>query len=162
MTWEYDQYLAHHGIKGQKWGQRRFQNLDGSLTEEGKARYITYKSKYGDLRITERQSETLQKMPASRKKWLEKKLANGEKWNDLLKKSQVRNTIKALSIGATLAALNTYPFWERSFKAKLATAAVNVASRPKVQEFLKKRAWKKAGYVVLNRKNFTLGRGWIG
>lgn len=28
-------YLAHHGIKGQKWGHRRFQNKDGSLTQEG-------------------------------------------------------------------------------------------------------------------------------
>ena len=32
-------YLAHWGIKGQKWGIRRFQNPDGSLTAEGKARY---------------------------------------------------------------------------------------------------------------------------
>lgn len=31
--------LMHHGIKGQKWGQRRFQNPDGSLTPEGEARY---------------------------------------------------------------------------------------------------------------------------
>lgn len=31
--------LAHHGIKGQKWGVRRFQNLDGSLTEAGRKRY---------------------------------------------------------------------------------------------------------------------------
>ena len=32
-------YLAHHGIKGQKWGIRRFQNEDGSLTAEGEERY---------------------------------------------------------------------------------------------------------------------------
>ena len=34
-----DNYLAHFGIFGQKWGIRRFQNKDGSLTEEGKRRY---------------------------------------------------------------------------------------------------------------------------
>lgn len=33
------QYLAHHGIKGQKWGIRRYQNEDGTLTEAGKKRY---------------------------------------------------------------------------------------------------------------------------
>lgn len=33
------EYLVHHGIKGQKWGVRRFQNEDGSLTDAGKARY---------------------------------------------------------------------------------------------------------------------------
>ena len=32
-------YLAHHGIKGQKWGVRRYQNEDGTLTKEGKERY---------------------------------------------------------------------------------------------------------------------------
>lgn len=30
--------LYHHGIKGQRWGIRRYQNEDGSLTPEGKAR----------------------------------------------------------------------------------------------------------------------------
>lgn len=32
-------YLMHFGIKGQKWGVRRFQNPDGTLTEAGKKRY---------------------------------------------------------------------------------------------------------------------------
>lgn len=32
-------YLQHHGIKGQKWGVRRFQNEDGTYTAEGKERY---------------------------------------------------------------------------------------------------------------------------
>lgn len=31
--------LYHHGILGQKWGERRYQNPDGSLTEEGRKRY---------------------------------------------------------------------------------------------------------------------------
>ena len=32
-------YLSHHGIKGQKWGVRRYQTKDGSLTSAGKKRY---------------------------------------------------------------------------------------------------------------------------
>lgn len=31
--------LSHHGIKGMKWGIRRFQNEDGSLTNAGRKRY---------------------------------------------------------------------------------------------------------------------------
>ena len=36
---EYRYELYHHGIKGQRWGVRRFQNKDGSLTARGKQRY---------------------------------------------------------------------------------------------------------------------------
>lgn len=32
--------IEHHGILGQKWGIRRYQNEDGSLTEEGRKRYL--------------------------------------------------------------------------------------------------------------------------
>ena len=31
--------IYHHGIKGQKWGVRRYQNPDGSLTPEGRKHY---------------------------------------------------------------------------------------------------------------------------
>ena len=39
--WQYNE-LYHHGILGQKWGVRRYQNPDGSLTEAGKKRYEKY------------------------------------------------------------------------------------------------------------------------
>ena len=36
---DWENSLCHHGIKGQKWGIRRYQNPDGTLTEAGKAHY---------------------------------------------------------------------------------------------------------------------------
>lgn len=33
-----EEYLSHHGIKGMKWGVRRYQNADGTLTAAGKKR----------------------------------------------------------------------------------------------------------------------------
>ena len=57
------QYLAHHGIKGQKWGVRRFQEEDGSLTAEGKERYNRGKeySKERDKIADQKRKEILDK-----------------------------------------------------------------------------------------------------
>lgn len=49
--------LAHHGIKGQKWGVRRFQNKNGSLTKDGKNRY--YKQSDKKIRVNHDGSKTI-------------------------------------------------------------------------------------------------------
>lgn len=41
--------LTHHGIKGQRWGFRRFQNKDGSLTPAGRKRVAKMKDEYTAL-----------------------------------------------------------------------------------------------------------------
>lgn len=41
--------ICHHGILGMKWGIRRYQNKDGSLTATGKKRYYRYPNDTGDL-----------------------------------------------------------------------------------------------------------------
>lgn len=39
-------YISHHGIKGMKWGVRRYQNYDGSYTRAGMKRYNDSLNKY--------------------------------------------------------------------------------------------------------------------
>lgn len=44
---EYPTYLIHYGVPGQKWGERRWQNEDGTLTEEGYIHYYGNKNRSG-------------------------------------------------------------------------------------------------------------------
>lgn len=52
-------YLTHHGTKGMRWGIRRYQNKDGSLTAAGKKRYNKEKERLeNELKTVKRQGRT--------------------------------------------------------------------------------------------------------
>lgn len=53
--------LYHHGVKGQKWGVRRYQNKDGSLTPQGRLRYGNAQADY------ERADKTLKQVKKAAK-----------------------------------------------------------------------------------------------
>ena len=47
----YNDSLSHHGIQGMRWGVRRYQNEDGTLTPEGMRRYGVDYNKRGTKQI---------------------------------------------------------------------------------------------------------------
>jgi len=65
-------YLIHHGIKGQKWGVRRFQNADGTRTNAGKKR--ERQARKDNRPIEERALERYSKpLNAADTKWVERR-----------------------------------------------------------------------------------------
>lgn len=57
-------YLAHHGIKGMKWGVRRYQNEDGGLTAKGIKRYS---GKHGAAKYIRDTNPAMQKRQKARR-----------------------------------------------------------------------------------------------
>lgn len=53
MEYEYELVLEHHGVKGMRWGVRRYQNKDGTLTPAGKYRYGTTQTEQLERRVNE-------------------------------------------------------------------------------------------------------------
>lgn len=66
-------YLSHHGVKGQKWGIRRFQYKDGSLTPAGQRKAAKMRSAY-----TELTGKKLRSHPESLKKSIDKSKSGGK------------------------------------------------------------------------------------
>ena len=82
------EWLEHHGIKNQKWGVRRYQNEDGSLTPEGRKRYLKNPSNisYNKQGVKEYLKDKLSsKKPAENQNGEQKKKLTDEEYNKKLK-----------------------------------------------------------------------------
>lgn len=90
--------LQHHGILGQKWGVRRFQNKDGSLTAAGKRREQRHKGDEISKRLYKK-ADSLNITEKSNDKAV-------QKWQQLMRDSdQLRSDYtKRYSNGATFVA----------------------------------------------------------
>lgn len=77
--------LQHWGVKGMKWGVRRYQNKDGTLTAAGKKRYAQelekLKKEEQVLKNRKRTQAQIDKLEAKRKKLAEEKKALDEAAN---------------------------------------------------------------------------------
>lgn len=63
-------FLAHHGIKGQKWGVRRYQNADGSLTDEGRKRQNLRRRVSENIKTTDDANQIVRSLSDKEKKLL--------------------------------------------------------------------------------------------
>ena len=79
--------LIHHGIKGMKWGIRRFQKKDGSLTSAGKSRY-------GDSAANQTAQSKAQPVPKSSSREHARHIIEDEVSRDEVRRSRDQDAVK--------------------------------------------------------------------
>ena len=131
--------LTHWGIKGMKWGVRRYQNKDGSLTKAGRKRYAKLENELASLKPKEERSASETEI-AARKKSI------NEMTNEELQARTTRMRIekdyhdaaKGLAAANPVSVSKGKRFMNSLMNDVIAPAAKN-ASKAWVEDFFKKK-----------------------
>lgn len=101
-----DDVLIHHGVKGQKWGVRRYQNYDGSLTAMGKRHYYVGEGRIDSVKDVVKQSGSMSKSELG--KYLQTYLLGKNKVDTFLKGGTTLSRIQSNDIFENFAFYATY------------------------------------------------------
>lgn len=137
-------YISHSGVKGQKWGVRRYQNEDGTLTEEGKRHYGYYDREDGtkDYKRLQKDAEK------DAKEWAKAKAYYGEGAGT--RRKLLKNALSEKMKDAD---------YQREFQRFLSTQDMSKAQKSANRERKFQDTKNAIGRTARGVKNLVLGAG---
>lgn len=154
--------LKHYGIKGQKWGVRRFENLDGTLTPEGKKRYSYESSKYTFEGVTDLKKSYDRYINRPKTHTYDKRWTRKEKKEDAEASKQYTSAMKHLY--STIKAKD--PDFQRALgEATSLSTKMNLLYQKHVDDYYKEHPYEsdyhpaeRYAYDMISKSNPTLDR----
>ncbi|MBR1703107.1 MAG: hypothetical protein IJ716_14365 [Lachnospiraceae bacterium] len=138
-----DVWLAHHGIIGQKWGVRRYQNADGTLTEAGKKRY--------DRDVTRNHQKS------KKNRVDDEDLKDPNRWveEDLTRSKQILDSSKSLS--------NELSNLERNTRSKKDNPRMDLSKMTdaELREAINREMLERQYNSIFNAKEVSKGREYV-
>lgn len=160
--------LYHHGIKGQKWGIRRYQNEDGSLTDAGRKRYGPSGQQFLEAKAERKAADKAYSQAfdkANGKNYQiyslnkKKREAKSAEWDDVIEKAAVRQESNK-RYKAAKERMKTDKHVERVDKARDKILAARAVNKEKFAARLDKKLQKgkmTEDEVDYWKKDFDLG-----
>lgn len=155
-------YLKHHGIKGQKWGVRRFQNEYGGLTDAGRKRYGIGRKKEPESVIygypSQEEMNRVIKEKATRDAY---DRATGNNKNETTKKLNAEKDLANVSKNALNATKTAYKDYKRMSSPQEAIDTSNMSTRELQEAVTRMNLEDSYNRLVSNRRNVSTGKDWV-